>query len=183
MPPRIFFKHSFVISTFSCFVTLISLCKFFNHFASLLWSTDSLHTSLQNTFSILHHLGDHHHIFLLPDSIPYNCLWLFWNTPFCLNLSTFSIYLLALAAIATSLCFHSSITMLNVFTLILYFLSNVCQYLTLLTSLYFDDSNWLKSFLSSLILFCNLLLYIGFFLSDALWIFIPNLFVRAGAPA
>ena len=33
---RIFFKLSLVISTFSWFVTLTSLCKSFNHFASLL---------------------------------------------------------------------------------------------------------------------------------------------------
>ena len=34
--PRIFFKRSLIISTYSCIVTLTSHCKSFNHFASLL---------------------------------------------------------------------------------------------------------------------------------------------------
>ena len=46
--PRILFKLSLVTSTGSCFVT--SPCQSFSHFASLLWSTDSLHMSPQNFF-------------------------------------------------------------------------------------------------------------------------------------
>ena len=46
----------------------------------------------------------------------------------------------------------------NYYNPLLYFLS-VCQCLTLLTTLSFDDSNWLRTFLSSLILFCNILLH------------------------
>ena len=38
--PRIFFKLSVVISIFSCFLTLTSLRKSGNHFASFLWSAD-----------------------------------------------------------------------------------------------------------------------------------------------
>ena len=38
--PRIFFKLSVVISIFSCFLTLTSLHKSCNHFASFLWSAD-----------------------------------------------------------------------------------------------------------------------------------------------
>ena len=40
-----------------------------------------------------------------------------------------------------------------------------------------------KSFLSSLILFCNLLLYIGSFLSAVFLFFNTNLFVTIAAPA
>ena len=68
---RIVLKLSLVIFTFSCFVTLTSLYKSFNHFASLLWSTESLHMTPQNLFDFSAS-ADHHHIFLLPDSIPYN---------------------------------------------------------------------------------------------------------------
>ena len=69
------------------------------------------------------------------------------------------------------------------FTLILHFLSNLCQCPKLLTSLSFDDPNWLKSFLISLIFFCNLFLHSGSFLSAALSIFTPNLFVTRTTPA
>ena len=43
------------------------------------------------------------------------------------------------------------------------------------------DSNWLKSFLSSLILFCNFLLHIGTFLSAALLTLTPILSVTKTA--
>ena len=39
--PRIFFKLSLDISTFSCFVTMTSFCKFFHPFASLLSATEN----------------------------------------------------------------------------------------------------------------------------------------------
>ena len=93
----------------------------------------------------------------------------------CLNLSTLAWYLLTLAAIV-------SMATPNIFTLILYFLCNVCQFLTLVTSLSFDNSSWLKSFMNSSILFCKLLLHNGSFLSAALLVFTPNLFVPTTDP-
>ena len=66
------FNHfaSLLVSIDSCFVTLTSLCKSFNHFASLYdLSTPSIW--VPKSFSILRHLAVHHHIFLLPDSIPF----------------------------------------------------------------------------------------------------------------
>ena len=68
--PKIFFKLSLVISTFSCFVTLTSLCKSL----TILHPYYDLPTHsicVPKTFLILQHLAHHHHIFLLPDSIIY----------------------------------------------------------------------------------------------------------------
>ena len=117
------------------FVTLASLCKSFNHLAFLLWFTDSTQMVPENFLDslesgwtiILEHfaLAKPYYLFLIPPN-------------FCCN----NYYPLFQFFSDNTHCFYSNII----------FLSNVCHCFTLLTCLSFDDSIWLKSFLSFLIL-------------------------------
>ena len=128
--------------------------------ASLLWSTYSLHMSPQNFFDSSAFGRSSSHLssswfnsqqfpsliqlllIILKHSVLSKPIYLSW----CL---------LTFDALATVLSFNSLITTPRVFTLILYFLSNVCQCLTLLNSFSFDYSKWLKSFLIRLISYCT----------------------------
>ena len=112
--PRIFSKLCLVISTFSCYVTLTSLCKYFNHFTSLLWFTDSLHMSPQNFFDSSASGWSSSYLSSSWFNSLKNCRWLFGKISFCLKLPKLSWYVPTFAAIATVLCFNSSITTPNV---------------------------------------------------------------------
>ena len=119
--PRIFFELFLVISALSWFVTLSSLCKSFIHshlYYDLLTHSNSLPKPFW-FFSIWSIIS------LLPDTI-HNKLPLIILKHSVLSKSIYSWYLLTFAAIATILCFNSSITTANIFTVILYFLFNVC---------------------------------------------------------
>ena len=81
--PSIFFKLPVIISIFSCFLTLTSLRKSCNYFASFLWSADWLHIFPQNCFSSSVTSWSSSHPPSWSNSLE-NCVLLFWNSLFCL---------------------------------------------------------------------------------------------------
>ena len=130
--PRIVFLLSLVISNSFCFVTSTSLCKSFNHFLSLLWSTESFHMSIPFRFFSIWLIIVRSLSFLI-QFLTKLLLIILKQTVLSKPIYLSQWYLLTFAAIATILCFNSSVTTPIVLTLRLYFLSNVCQCLRLLT--------------------------------------------------
>ena len=76
-----------------------------------------------------------------------------------------------------TLYFNLPVTTFNVPIQTSYFPSHFFHYLTSLVSLLLTASNWLKFFLSSLLLFSNLYLHYSSFLTASVFLLTPKLFV------
>ena len=121
---------------------------------------------LPETFSILQHLANHHHIFSLPDQFPIK-LSLIILKHFVLSEPIYPFLkpsIFCCNRYSPLPQFFNSNT--HVFTLKLYFRSTVWDFFFF----WGGGGGVLKSFLRSLILLCNLLLNIGSFLPTVLLI-------------